>query len=264
MIRLAHLSDSHLVADRAGLVNGYDSAANLEALLHTFPARPDVAVLTGDVSEDGSAGAYRNAKVLLSSFAPEVHYVSGNHDDPAAMVEVLGEGDQLRLVELSPRWTMALVSSAWQGHGEGRVEHDTLVSLDEALTRSRGNVLVCLHHPPLSTCSYGYCRLDNDAEVLSLLRARPQVRGVLSGHLHRAFDILHDGIRFLGAPSTCRQLRHAGLQPHFIATPAPPAASLLDLHDDGRIVNHHISTGRRQPGAYWRRLSRAFKARAGR
>ena len=261
MIRLAHLSDVHLVADPAGLVNGYDSAANLGSVLHAFPVRPDVAVVTGDVAEDGSTGAYRNAKSLLSPFARDVHYVSGNHDDPTAMVDVLGEGDELRIVELSPQWTMALVSSAWAEHGEGLVAHDTLVALDEMLIRNTGNVLVCLHHPPLSTCSYSYCRLEHDAEVLRLLHARSTVRGVLSGHLHRAFDILHDGIRFVGAPSTCRQLRHAGPQPHFIATTAPPAGSLLELHADGRIVNHHISTGRRQPGAYWRFFTRAWRER---
>jgi 3',5'-cyclic-AMP phosphodiesterase len=259
VIRLAHLSDTHLVADADGFVGGYESAANLESVVEAFPTRPDVAVVTGDVAEDGSAGAYRTARSITSRLAGEVHYVGGNHDDPAAMGAVLDAGDDLRVVELSPNWRMALVSSAWEDHGEGRVKPDTLVGLDDALATTSKNVLVCLHHPPLSTCGYAYCRIDNEREVRSLLTERPQVRAALSGHLHRRFDVLHDGVRFIGAPSTCRQLRHGGTQAHFMSTPAPPAAGLLELHDDGTIVNHHVSTGRRQHGAYWRLLSKPFR-----
>jgi Icc protein len=259
VIRLAQLSDTHLVDDPSGLVSGYQSAANLESVVEAFPARPDLVVVTGDVAEDGSAGAYRAARAITSRLADEVHYVRGNHDDRATMAAVLDAGEDLRVVELSPHWTMALVNSAWDEHGEGRVEPDTLIRLDEALLGASANVVVALHHPPNSTCTYPYCGIDNGPEVMSTLTGRPQVRAVLSGHLHRRFDIIRDRIRFLGAPSTCRQLKHVGAQTHFVATPAPPAASLIELHDDGTIVNHHVSTGRRQPGAYWRLLSQPWK-----
>jgi Icc protein len=254
VIRLAHLSDTHLVADPGGLVSGHDSAANLVSVVDAFPSRPDVVVVTGDVSEDGAPDAYRAARAITAQLAREVHYVAGNHDDRANMSAVLDSATAFRMVDLSRNWTMALVSSQWEGNGAGRVEAATLARLDDALAAATTNVVVCLHHPPRSTCSYPYCGIDNGPEVLGVLTARPRVRAVLSGHLHRRFDTTYDGIRFIGAPSTLRQLKHAGSQAHFIATPGPPAAGLIELHDDGAIVNHHVSTGRRQPGAYWRRI----------
>jgi Icc protein len=264
VIRLAHLSDTHLVADPAGLVAGYDSRANLEAVLEAFPARPDVAVVTGDVAEDGSADAYHGARDVISCLTDEVHYVSGNHDDPSTMKAVLDAGDELRVVPLSPQWSVALLSSTWPGHGAGCVDPDTLERLRDALARATTNVLVCVHHPPLSTCGYPYCRTENSSEVMQVLTTSPQIRGVLSGHLHRRFDVPYRGIRFLGAPSTCRQLKHWRTPTHFASTPAPPAASLLQLHDDGSVVNRYVFADRRQPRAYRRLLSQTWQQLASR
>jgi Icc protein len=97
-----------------------------------------------------------------------------------------------------------------------------------------------MHHPPASTCDNPYCGIVNAAETLRVLHQHQCVRAVLSGHLHRAFDNTHDGIRFLGAPSTCRQLIHGGI-PHFTPTSAPPAARLIELHGDGAITYQNVS-----------------------
>ncbi|MBV8950649.1 MAG: metallophosphoesterase [Actinobacteria bacterium] len=265
MIRLAHLSDMHLVDDPDGLVSGYDSTANLEAVIDAFAEPPDVAVVTGDITEAAEPGAYETARTTLRRLTGEVHYVPGNHDDPGAMRNILDAGHDLRMVELSPRWTMALVSSAWEGHGEGRVEPATLAQLaDEVAAAGATNVLVCMHHPPLSTCDYAYCRIDNRAEVMTALTRMPGVRAVLSGHLHRRFDREHRGLRLLGAPSTCRQLKHRRTPGHFTSTQAPPAAALVELHDDGTIVNKTVVANRRQPGPYRRFLSQTLRPLASR
>ena len=113
-------------------------------------------------------------------------------------------------------------------------------ALDEALAETRQHVVVCMHHPPVSTCSDPYCGIVNAAETLTVLHRHDHVRAVLSGHLHRAFDNTRDGIRFLGAPSTCRQLTHGG-EPHFAPTSAPPAARLFDLHGNGAITYRTVS-----------------------
>ncbi len=239
-IRLAQLSDLHLVGEGAPLPFGQDTAASLAAVVDAFPARPDIAVMSGDLADDGSTEAYRRIRTLTADLADEAHFVPGNHDDPAGMYEVLGGSDDLRLVRLSPSWAMLLVSSQWPGHDAGRLTAETLATLDEALAKTKQHVIVCMHHPPASTCDDPYCRIVNAAETLSVFHRQQRVRAVLSGHLHRAFDNHRDGIRFLGAPSTCRQLTHGGV-PHFAPTSAPPAARLFDLHSDGAITYQTVS-----------------------
>jgi Icc protein len=239
-IRLAHLSDTHLVGETEVLPFDRDSAATLNAVIEEYPARPDVAVITGDLAEDPSREAYRKVRALASPLADELHVVAGNHDDRATIDEVLGAGDDLRVVPLSPRWTMLLVNSQWLGHDAGRIDAETLAALDESLARTRQHVVVGMHHPPASTCDNPYCRIVNAAETLNVLSRHPRVRAVLSGHLHRSFDTTYGGIRFLGAPSTCRQLTHGG-DPHFALTSAPPAARLIELHADGGITCETVS-----------------------
>ena len=106
------------------------------------------------------------------------------------------------------------------------------------LARARTDVVLCLHHPPVSPCSNPDCGLADADELLAVLRDGP-VRLVLSGHVHQTFDTTTDGIRFIGAPSTFRQLRHGG-DPHYQDTHEPPAAQLVELLDDGGVVRHLI------------------------
>ena len=128
----------------------------------------------------------------------------------------------------------------WRLLCPGRIAPETLDNLEHALGRTRQHTVVCMHHPPASTCDNPYCGIVNAAEAMRVLRRHRHVRAVLSGHLHRAFDHVHDGIRFLGAPSTCVQLMHGG-SPHFRPTSAPPAARLLELHGDGAITYETVS-----------------------
>lgn len=240
MIRLAQLSDTHLVGESAPLPFGQDGAASLAAVVDAFELRPDVLVTTGDLAEDGSVDAYRRVLALTAGLADEMHAVAGNHDDVASMDEVLGTAGAVRTVALSADWTMLLVNSQWEGNGAGRLDRETLTALDEGLAVTGHNVVVCMHHPPVSTCNDPYCRIVNAAETLRVLRRHRNVRLVLSGHLHRAFDSTQGGIRFLGAPSTCVQLTHGGI-PHFSMTSAPPAARLIDLHGNGDITYRSVS-----------------------
>ena len=160
-IRLAQLSDLHLVGEAAPLPFGQDTAASLAAVVDAFPARPDLAVMTGDLADDGSIEAYRRIRTLTADLADEVHSVPGNHDDPAAMHDALGRTDDLQVVRLSRNWTMLLVNSQWFGHDAGRIGPETLAALDEALAHTTQHVIACMHHPPASTCYDPYCWIVN-------------------------------------------------------------------------------------------------------
>jgi Icc protein len=240
VIRLAQLSDLHFVAEPGGLTLGKDTAETLASVIEAFPLRPDVAVVTGDITHDGSAEACVRAASMTSKLGCEVYYVAGNHDDPDAMGRILDAGEELRMVALSDGWTIALVCSRWAGHDAGLVDEETHARLEEALARTNDRVVVCIHHPPISTCSNLDCSLTNAYELMEVLRRGDRVRAVLSGHLHQPFDLSDNGMQLLGAPSTFEQIEHGGAS-HFKSSDDPPAARLVELHDNGEVTSRLIA-----------------------
>jgi Icc protein len=227
---MAQLSDTHLLADVGASVWGRNPAANVRAVMSALPS-VDAIVVSGDVAEDGSTEAYQYADELIRQRAIARYFIAGNHDDDDAMSRVLGHVGGLRLVQLSPHWTLALVNSHWVGHDAGYVADGLLAELRDALDRVTSYVVLSVHHPPLSPCSQAECRLANSHQLLEVLGGS-RVRVVLSGHVHQMFSTVADGITFLGAPSTLRQLRHGG-DPHYVDTGESGDALVIDLHNDG-------------------------------
>ena len=170
---------------------------------------------------------------MTRGVAPRRYFLAGNHDDPRAMQAVLGPPDGLRTARISDTWTIALLDTHWSGHEEGRVGADTLGRLHRELASIESHVALWLHHPPVSPCSNTACGLSDADDLLEVVR-NTRVRVVMSGHVHQQFDTTMDGIRFLGGPSTFRQLRHGG-DPHYQDTHEPPAGQLVELADDGAV-----------------------------
>jgi Icc protein len=240
-VLLAQLSDTHLLADPDAQLWNHNTTRSLAAVVEALPRRVDVMVVTGDVSEDGTPEAYQRALALTAERAHQRYFLPGNHDDSDVIREVLGPVPPLQMVRIAERWTMALVDSQWVGHEAGQMADTTLAQLRDELARVRTHVVVCLHHPPVSPCRNAACGLtDNDA-LLELVQSGP-VRLVLSGHVHQHFDTTRNGVRFIGAPSTFRQLRHGG-DPHYTDTGESPAAQLLELLDDGEVSCQVVRAG---------------------
>ena len=237
-VLVAQLSDTHLLADPSAQLWGHNTTRNLVAVLEALPPRVDVMVVTGDIAEDGAPDAYRRAASLTERRAQQRYFLAGNHDDPDAMGAVLGAPQPLEMVGIGEHWTMALVNSQWVGHEEGHVGDETLAQLRDELGRATTHVVVCLHHPPVSPCTNLACGMQDPGPLEDVISHGP-VRLVLSGHVHQQFDTTRHGVRFLGAPSTFRQLRHGG-DPHYTDTLEPPAAQLVELLDDGEAISHIV------------------------
>jgi Icc protein len=237
IVLMAQLSDTHLLHDPNGWRWGHNPAENLASVVENLPP-VDVVVVTGDIADDGSVDAYRLADAITAATSAPRYFIAGNHDDQDAMRAVFGELDDVRVVELAERWSLILLNSQWVGHEGGYVPDRVLDRLARDLDRLDRDAVLCLHHPPLSPCPEPDCGLRDSDRLLEVLRGGP-VRVVLSGHVHQDFEVVHDGITFLGAPSTLGQLRHGG-DPHFTDTDEPPAAQVVELHDNGRAASRVV------------------------
>ena len=119
------------------------------------------------------------------------------------------------------------------GAPRGGDELDRLrIALDGA---QEAYVTVSLHHPPLPMRSrwLDTVGLDNADDFLDIIYAAGNVRAIVFGHVHQAFDETHRGVRIIGTPSTCAQfLPHSDT---FAVDDRPPAYRRITLTPDGGV-----------------------------
>jgi Icc protein len=249
-VRLLQLTDTHISGRSAGEdvpsvfaqaihdISGRTPSQALELVLDRVldEHRPDLVVHTGDVVDDGRPASYEQAAGLLAAVDAPTIVTPGNHDDAAAMGAVIAEPSDDGLVSIAlDRWQVVLVDSHEDQSQHGVIAPRVLSHLDDTLAATDRHVLVGLHHPPLTVCGHPDCSLRDASQLLALFDTHPQVRGVISGHLHVTEDLQRAGVPYLLSPSTCHQLVHRHPLEDNNDDPTAIGARSLVLHDDGTL-----------------------------
>ncbi len=260
-MRFIHITDTHVAADPAFVSHGRSPLAHLEALVETINALTfpvDFVLHTGDLAEDRSEGAYRNARRTLSRLRPPIHYIPGNHDDAEALQRIM-----LGRAPADPRFdfvlsvgdlTVAAYDSRGPADPEGTLTDAQLDSLRALCARAGPPLVIAIHHPPVPLDSLwldnGWATasgqgptmlLDRGREFLdSLAPARDRIRGVFFGHVHRAFQVVHREILFSSAPSAFVQFLTWPDLDHPKASPTEPGGfSVVTITGSQTTVRHH-------------------------
>lgn len=238
--RLLHITDTHLFAEPDVRLRGVDTRRSLAAVLAHAAAhggRPDAALVTGDISQDETAGAYAAFRELLEPVGAPVWCLTGNHDAPGLMDGPLGRAPfSFSGTAAVPGWHVVLLSTHLPGDHGGRLPDAELARLAAELAAHReDHVLVALHHHPVPLGSRWLDELGlyNAAEFLAIIDAAPQVRCIVAGHVHQASDLERNGVRILTTPSTCFQFL-----PHmdrFAVDSRPPGYRWIELGRDGSV-----------------------------
>jgi Icc protein len=198
--------------------------------------RADLVVVTGDLVQDDSAGAYEHFCQLLSSLELPVYCVPGNHDVRALMRDALAEPPFHYCASArSGNWLIIGIDSCVTDHAGGHVEAAELARLDsEIATSGAENVMICLHHPPVRMGSkwLDTVGMDNGAEFLRRIAASGKVRLAIFGHVHQPYDADHGGVSIVATPSTCRQFAQGS--DDFAVDDNPPAYRRISLYSDGK------------------------------
>lgn len=245
----------------------------VSALEHAagFPA-PAALLLTGDLVHD-EPGGYTHLHTLLGASPVPVHLIPGNHDDAAALAASFAAPftapsaapSAARLAEpatvapgsatspaptASPfllggshrysagdnRWLVVMLSTHAAGRVDGELGPTALTELERTLAAAAGvNTLLVLHHPPVAVGSawLDEIGLADAAAFWEVVDRHVQVRGVLWGHVHQAFEGQRGAVRLLGTPATCLQFLPGSAD--FALDTRGPGWRWLELHADGRI-----------------------------
>ncbi len=255
-LRLVQLSDLHLCAQPGLLWDiPLDTDQTLAQVLAQIPRyEPDLVLVSGDLAQDPLPEVYQRLRQQLSAVPAPVAVLPGNHDR-ADLVESLLQSDNLstRKEWRLGNWQILLLdSSCPEDHQGGLCSTEELAWLEAALAaHSADHSLICLHHQPLAvgTPWVDAIGLANGEALLACIDRHSQVRGVLFGHIHQAFEAERRGVKYWGCPATSVQFQP--YQAQFEVNNQAPALRWLELEADGEIRTQveFVSSAQNSAGA---------------
>ncbi len=214
--------------------------------------RPDVVLITGDLTDSGLDAEYANLKRLLRILEPlPVLVIPGNHDRREKLRESL---KHLPGVAADPRFVqyvvdeypvrLVMLDTLVSGETHGELGPGQLEFLGRALTaKANKPTLVAMHHPPFAC---GMPHMDNialrdTAAFAALIARHKQVGRIVCGHHHRPVvaQVAHAVASI--APSVAHQVEmslYPTDQGAFVFE--PPAFQLHLWSPAGGFVSHTV------------------------
>ena len=219
-----------------------------------FNPRPDVVIITGDLTECGLGAEYANlAAILGRTLSMPVYVIPGNHDRRemlrAGLSHLPGVNSDPHFVQYAVEdysIRLVMLDTLVPGASHGELSSAQLDWLDATLTAYPSKpTLVGMHHPPFST---GIPHMDKiallNAEAFrSVIVRHRQVERIVCGHHHRPIvgQCAHAIVSV--APSVAHQVELT-FDPN---DPGafnfePPAFQLHSRTEDSGFVSHTVYT----------------------
>ena len=237
MIEVVQLTDCHLGATADFTLQGVNPQQTLSAVLAAIASRRcDYLMVTGDISEDGSAASYHHfARLLRQHRIASAFCLPGNHDDPTRLKATLPAFSAVQAC-VTGRWVFLLLNSHRENADDGEIAPDELERLTTLLRQHHDrHAAIFLHHHVLPLQSRWIDRyiLRNGAAFLKRVEEAPNVRAVIHGHVHQAAQRLRQGVTFFATPSTCVQFEAGAAEQRTAGLGS--GWRRLRFYDDGRI-----------------------------
>lgn len=239
-LRILQITDCHLYADPSQRLSGVNTLSTFDQVVSQAIdnlGKPDLVIATGDLVHDASDVGYKRLLGRLSEIDAPSYCLPGNHDLPSKMTQILNQ-EPVHCVfsTIVDGWSLIFLDTTVPNQTAGFLDTDRLRALNQELDRHPDkHTLICLHHQPVPVGSQWIDNLGlrNSSEFMSLVSSHAQVKGLLWGHVHQAFEGTYGRIKLFGTPSTCIQFVSG--QDNFAIDACPPGYRWLTLLPDGVI-----------------------------
>ncbi|HEY5716085.1 MAG TPA: 3',5'-cyclic-AMP phosphodiesterase [Psychromonas sp.] len=239
-LQFLQITDTHLFSDRNKDLLGIKTVESYEAVIEhaaRYSSTCQAVLSTGDLSQDHSRQSYLDFTSQMKKLNLPCYWLPGNHDMQSVMLPSLVQQGLIQTRQIvSDFWQIILLDSQVEGVPHGFLSEQQLSFLQQALTEYPNKyVLICVHHHvlPVKSAWLDQHILKNSDKFLDLIQSFPNVRAVLSGHVHQAFDIELNNVRFLTSPSTCVQFKPNCAD--FAVDDRAPGYRYLALNKNGSI-----------------------------
>lgn len=203
-VTIAQISDTHMRYAPSDAADDFSPDATLRRTVDAVASyAPDLVLLTGDISDDGSLEGCERARDIIARLGVPILATPGNHDVATIVAQVFGDATATTILG----WHVVAIDTAVPAKEAGRLDVPSALAAIDALD---GPTLVALHHPPISLSTHPWFQLDGGGALVSALAERPNVRAVVSGHLHQAFDVHLGHVSYIGCPSSWYGIAHHG------------------------------------------------------
>jgi 3',5'-cyclic-AMP phosphodiesterase len=196
---ICQLTDLHVrpvgkAANRVSETNVFTERA-FRAVARLDP-RPDIVLITGDLTECGLSEEYANLTALLRKWLPmPVFVIPGNHDRRGNLRDAL---QHLPGVTTDPQYVqyaiddypvrVVMLDTHVPGSGHGELRAEQLEFLDRTLAAVPDKpTLIGMHHPPF-VCGIAHMdriNLRTTPEFVAVIARHRQVERIICGHHHR-------------------------------------------------------------------------------
>jgi 3',5'-cyclic AMP phosphodiesterase CpdA len=253
-VRIGQLTDLHIGFDRANPREGnlIRLEANLARLLQPG-VRPDVLLLTGDLTEHGDDASFARLAAALDGYPIPCWPIPGNHDLRDGLLrtfpQVEGAGGFVQYALDLPGLRVVMLDTLEDGrHGGGFCEARARWLADQLAQAPNTPTLIAMHHPPFPTGITWMDTRDDEpwvARFAGAIAGHAQIVAITSGHVHRAANTLWRGVPAQVCPSSAPAvaLNLLPIDPErpdgrAMITDEPPG---LALHCwDGRVLITHL------------------------
>ena len=208
---IAQITDVHI-----GFDPGNPDELNMQRLravverLVSGPNRPDLLLMTGDLTESGDAESYARLAEVVSACPFPVWPMTGNHDERtpllAAFPQTPSEGGFVHYVLDLEGLRLIVLDTLEPGRHGGAFCAARADWLRAVLSAdSKTPVIIAMHHPPFES---GITWLDSAeaepwiARFAATVANFPQIRGIIAGHLHRTIHTQWNGLSLSVCQST--------------------------------------------------------------
>jgi 3',5'-cyclic AMP phosphodiesterase CpdA len=216
MTAILQITDTHIVPEGTLVSGRLDTAGPLRRLVQRITdichqiGPVDAVLVSGDVSNDGSAQSYLHFKEILTPLDLPIYVIPGNHDAREPMRKAFCDGGYLS-ANGKLNWHQQIgdihligLDTLIEGENVGMLDAPTLAYLDDVLASiGHGPVLLTLHHPPFNT---GIRFIDdiglrNNEDLLETLSGFEGELRIVCGHIHCMMTVSFGGHISISAPS---------------------------------------------------------------
>lgn len=212
---IAQITDVHLGFDPDDPAEF--NRRRLDQVLHrigTLHPRPEVLIVSGDLTDKGDADSYRRIKVALKPCPFPVYCCMGNHDNrdnfSTYFPDVPVVGGFIQYVVEDQPLRLIVLDTLEEGRHGGAFCTERAGWLSDRLAEDRARpTVIVLHHPPIAT-GIDWMTTNPRAPWVRRLRGAMEgaenIVGMIAGHIHRPIMTSWAGRSLAIAPSTAPQV----------------------------------------------------------